>query len=61
MAGDGFSFASLGNHLQLGHDRHGFEVNREGPQKLGDVEVVVDEEGHADGGNEDEFNSEPGK
>ena len=58
VAGDGLGLASLGDHLQLRHDGDGFEVDRKSPQELGDVEVVVDEEGHADSRDENELDSE---
>lgn len=58
VAGDGLGLASLGDHLQLRHDGHRFEVDRKSPQELGDVEIVVDEEGHADGWDENELDSE---
>ena len=61
MAGDGLGLASLGDHLQLRHDGHRFEVDRKSPQELGDVEIVVDEEGHADGWDENELDSESEK
>ena len=58
MAGDGLGLASLGDHLQLRHDGDRLEVDRKSPQELGDIEIVVDEEGHADSWDENELDSE---
>ena len=57
MAGNRLGLASFGDHLQLRHDSNRFEIYRKSPQELGDVEIVVNEEGHADSWDEDEFNS----
>ena len=58
MAGDTLGGASFGNHLKLWHNGNCLQVNWKSPQKFLRAEIVMDEEGETDGGDQDEFNSE---
>lgn len=58
VAGDGLRFAGLGHHEELGKDGSCLKVDREGPQDLGEGELVVDDEREDDAGSEEELNAE---
>jgi len=58
VAGDGLRLAGLGHHEELGKDSARLKVDREGPQDLGEGELVVDDERKDDAGSEEELNAE---
>lgn len=53
MGGDSLGLARSLEHEQLGQDGDGFEEDGEGPEDLGDVEFVVEDEAEDDAGPEE--------
>lgn len=58
VGGDGLCLARLADHEELRQDRHRLQIDGERPQDLQEREVVVDENGKATDGNNQELHSE---
>jgi len=55
---DAFSFAGVGDHLELRHDSDGFQINRKSPQDFNSFEMMVDQESQSSGGDQNKLDSE---
>jgi len=58
VAGDTFSFAGVGDHLELGHDGDGFQINRKSPQNLDGLKMVIDQKSESGSWHQNKLDSE---
>ena len=57
VRGDGLGLPGLGHHEELRQDGHGLQVDGERPQHLHHAELVVQDQGEQQGGQQQELNS----